>query len=791
MLTCDIGPSDAKILLIGEAPGNEEEKQGIPFCGSSGKLLKSMLSHSGIDFNSCYTTNVMNCRPPDNNFGFFYQDSKRNVPSKGLEDAWFSLREKVKRIKPNIVLCLGAESLRALTGKRGITDWRGSIILFEGIKVLSTYHPTDVLRKYEHHAICELDFEKVLSNSLKPEYECEDVRVIEGTNLSLIETFSSYIDYKTVAFDIETIGDVIRCLSLAIRTSNSRIESLTIPFIKFSSSSLVNVSGASKVSMLSNNSTNATSFWNVEEEIKVLSLIQKVLTNKNIKKIGHNSISFDQPIIEKNFGIDIENHYLDTMHAFHLIYPEFPKGLDFLNTLYTNLPNYWSNVNKENDSEEWRYCAFDSAVTLLASEQIEKELRESMLDGFYFNRTHKLALAISRAQQKGVLLDKEKLNKKAKEMDFLLEQSQKEIDEIAKWNVNVDSPKQVQKLLYEQLRFPTATNENGNPTVDAEALNALKSKYPNEKILSLIIEHRSNRTIRSTFLTDNSDSDGRVRTSYNVSGEETGRISSQKNKLTGTGMDLHNVPKDVRDIFISDEGFSFTKGDLSQAEARYVAEILCRYNDFTLHNKFLDKTFDIHRWMASCIVGKPEKDVTTEDRQLGKLANHSGNYMAGPRVLIKKAPDYGLFLSYNQSKNLLERRLSAIPSLSTWWADVENKIRRTRVIYNCLGRRRIFFGRLDDTTFRDAVAQEPQSAIADVTNQIFSTLFSTLPEDCIPLLTVHDEVTVLHPDSKTSLVVKLMQEAANIPLFISGSGSIVIPIDISTGKDWKNTKPVD
>jgi len=69
MLCRDIGPLDAKIMLVGEAPGKTEEEKGIPFIGSSGKLLKSMLSHSGIDYKSCYVTNVVPERPPNNNFG--------------------------------------------------------------------------------------------------------------------------------------------------------------------------------------------------------------------------------------------------------------------------------------------------------------------------------------------------------------------------------------------------------------------------------------------------------------------------------------------------------------------------------------------------------------------------------------------------------------------------------------------------------------------------------------------------------------------------------------------------
>ena len=77
----DIGPPDAKIVLIGEAPGEEEERAGIPFVGPAGSMLKQMLSHSGINYNQCYVTNVMDVRPPGNRFKYFY-DGK--IPSREL-----------------------------------------------------------------------------------------------------------------------------------------------------------------------------------------------------------------------------------------------------------------------------------------------------------------------------------------------------------------------------------------------------------------------------------------------------------------------------------------------------------------------------------------------------------------------------------------------------------------------------------------------------------------------------------------------------------------------------------
>jgi uracil-DNA glycosylase len=93
----------------------------------------------------------MDTRPPGNSFSHFYLDNKRKEPSPNLELAWTKLREKIKKLKPNIVIALGAEPLRAITNKISIKNWRGSLIPILGTKMIATYHPSMVLRKYQYH----------------------------------------------------------------------------------------------------------------------------------------------------------------------------------------------------------------------------------------------------------------------------------------------------------------------------------------------------------------------------------------------------------------------------------------------------------------------------------------------------------------------------------------------------------------------------------------------------------------------------------------------------------------
>jgi uracil-DNA glycosylase family 4 len=366
MICSDAGPHDAEIMLIGESPGEEEEQAGKPFVGAAGQMLKQMLSHSGIDFNSCFTTNVMDVRPPGNKFKYFYE---RKQPSRQLEEAWHRLQNKVESIHPKVVICLGAEPLKALCNKSGISNWRGTWLSFRNINVMPTYHPSYVLRVYKDHPIVECDLQKAVNNKPRD----NPSMLVEPTARQVVD----YIDgcKGRIAFDIETIGRHIRHIGIANNQQNYR--AISIPFIKFSSSDMARPSINSTVVKLSTPGGMPGSYWSPSEEIIVLDAIDK-LFRSGIEVVGQNSIAFDAPLIKQEFGLTISNHFIDTMHAWHVLYPEFPKSLSFLCSMLTDYRNYWTDVDHSNDKQEGIYNAMDCVVTLDVSYKIERELRESV-----------------------------------------------------------------------------------------------------------------------------------------------------------------------------------------------------------------------------------------------------------------------------------------------------------------------------------------------------------------------------------------------------------------------------
>ena len=201
-----------------------------------------MLSHAGINFNQCYVTNIMDVRPPGNKFRYFYDDK---MPSRELEEGRTRLRNKVEAVRPDVIIPLGAEPLKAICNKNGIIDWRGTCLSFRGIKVLPTYHPSYILRVYKDHPIVEMDFIKAVTRKPAKEPPMLLSPTIDGTIRWLAECGSR------IAFDIETVGKHIRCLAVARKYKQYHNSAICIPFIKFPSSELMRPAIGSKIVRLS------------------------------------------------------------------------------------------------------------------------------------------------------------------------------------------------------------------------------------------------------------------------------------------------------------------------------------------------------------------------------------------------------------------------------------------------------------------------------------------------------------------------------------------------------------
>src|SRR6202522_1904592 len=170
------GPIPSRIMLVGEAPGYEEEQKGLPFQGASGQELNRMLGEAGITRNECFITNVCRVRPANNDLSHFIAKAKKDVTDKHVSlkgrmvlppvaQGVDLLREEISLVKPNIIVALGATPLWALTGPvRPITKWRGSMLYSDSdmgtTKVIPTLHPAYVLRDWSSRAVAVNDLRR-------------------------------------------------------------------------------------------------------------------------------------------------------------------------------------------------------------------------------------------------------------------------------------------------------------------------------------------------------------------------------------------------------------------------------------------------------------------------------------------------------------------------------------------------------------------------------------------------------------------------------------------------------
>lgn len=317
------------IVIVGEAWGEQEERERTPFVGASGKELTRMLEEAGIRRSDCYLTNVFNLRPQGNKIETLCvskKEDRSHLPplssGKYLDirylDHLARLYTEIDNIKPNLVVALGNTPAWALLHNSGITKIRGTVsycAIRPTLKVLPTFHPAAVLRQWDLRAVTVLDLQKAKAESLFPEIRRPERTFYIAETLDDIRWFKQEkIDTsRHLAFDIETHANQITCIGFA----PSPQEALVVPFFDWEKPK--------------NNSHWPT----LEEELQAWDLVEEILRGSTLK-IAQNGL-FDIQHLWK-YGIPVANFEDDTMLGHHALQPESQKGLGFLGSVYTSEP---------------------------------------------------------------------------------------------------------------------------------------------------------------------------------------------------------------------------------------------------------------------------------------------------------------------------------------------------------------------------------------------------------------------------------------------------------------------
>lgn len=758
-----IPSSHARIMLVGESPGEIEEACGIPFVGSDGTTLKKILTQAGIFYGECIIANISTKR-----LKTFYLDKARQHPTPEFAAGIARLKSEIETLKPNLIVALGAIPMYVLTGNSGIDSFRGSICpgtLVENTKVLITQHPKAVHFNWQLFYIMIMDFRKAAFESFSPDLKPDTRKLVVAPNIREIITYLTWV-YENratlkIAIDLEHVTPGAHISWFGI--SHSTDYAMSIQFIQ-----------------------NRIPCFNENDEVEIWSWISKICSS-GIPIIFHNG-SYDAINLWHNQGIWCTNIEFDTIIAAHTLWPELPRKLGFVASILLNVPA-WKHTSG-NQYEHGEYNAADTCNTRALYDKLKSLIyADPNYTSTFENEMSQLELA-GYMQLQGLHVNTEERDRLRIEFQTKKDEIEAGLSVILKKPVNFSSPKQMQELLYVDMGLPVqykrrkSADDPKKITTDAEALEKLfiQTQHP---VLKLLIEHRKYTKILQ-FINVELSTENKVHTSYNITGTDTGRWSSSESIILTYGSgNLQNIDKRIRSMYVPPPGKCFIQADYIGAEAHLVANVIL---DQKLMQAF-DNGEDVHIMTAAFMFNVKPEDVTKEQRTIGKSIRHATNYSGGPAVVQKK-----LQIPLREAKSYLSRFTSITPQLAVWHGKLREKLQEDRTLITPLGRKRIFMDRWGDQLFRSAYAFIPQSTIGDLLNISFVDFYNKHKSDpdmsCA--LQLHDAIYISCNDTPEdrSFWAKQLYLSMHRPISLQHR-DLYIGVDFKWGYDWKNMEELE
>jgi len=366
-----------------------------------------------------------------------------------------------------------------------------------------------------------------------------------------------------------------------------------------------------------------------------IKIFKKVFENKEIKKVCQNG-KYDIAVL-RSIGIEVNNFYFDTMLASYVLDPDQKHGMNDLSEKYLNyspIPISTLIGDKKDPTKIFdvdanqlsNYAAEDADITYKLYETLEKELKKQGIDKVAYDIEFPLVPVLQEMENEGVRIDIPALNQFSKDLQILIDNYTSEIFKSAGTEFNINSPKQLQEILFTKLNLATGRKTKTGFSTDARSLENLRGEH---EIVDLILSYRQASKLKSTYADALPNlinkKTGRIHTNYNQTIASTGRLSS-------IDPNLQNIPirtdmgKEIRKAFIPrDKDHVILSADYSQIELRIMASIC---GDEALIKAFCEGE-DIHRSTAALVFQVNPKDVTPDMRRKAKEVNFGILYGIG------------------------------------------------------------------------------------------------------------------------------------------------------------------
>lgn len=512
----------------------------------------------------------------------------------------------------------------------------------------------------------------------------------------------------------------------------------------------------------------------------VLDYLKNIIESDVIKKVGHN-LKYDRNVL-LNYGIKLNGIEHDSM-LLSYVYDStaIRHGLDDVSEKYLNHKtiHYEDIAGKGVKQISFTQIDIDKAAEY-ACEDVhvsyrlynflwEKISKDKKLVNVYRDIEIPLLPILSKIERNGVLIDSKQLNKLSQELESILKEIQKKCFKITKKEFNMNSPKQLQEILYNDLKIPVLKKTpTGKPSTDEDTLQYLAADH---KIPELILEYRSLNKLKTGY-TDKlpmqiSKKTGRVHTSYQQAITSTGRLSS-------TEPNLQNIPiksahgKKIRKAFIAEKGKKIIAADYSQIELRIMAHLS---NDKNLLKAFTNN-IDIHSFTASEIFNIKIEDVSSADRRSAKAINFGLIYGMSSFGLSKQ-----LGISISEAKEYMNIYFKRYPEIKSYMNKTKEFAKENGYVQTIYGRK-LYLPEINSKQIqrrkyaeRTAINAPVQGSAADIIKIAMIDInkwMEKINSSTKIIMQVHDElvfeISENDLDQEVPEIIKIMQECVNLNL---------------------------
>lgn len=530
-----------------------------------------------------------------------------------------------------------------------------------------------------------------------------------------------------------------------------------------------------------------------QEALAVIEEFRDVLEDEFITKVGHN-LKYDLTLL-KWHGIEVKGELFDTMLAHSMKEPEMRHGLDYLSKLYLGyLPIPTSALIGEKGDEQKsmrevdveqvsEYACEDADVTLQVANVIRPDIEKQGVGQVCFDVECPLIPVLVDMEYEGIRLDTEALAIFSKKLSAEIEHLQDQIFEAAGHEFNIDSPKQLGVVLYEELQLeknPKKTSTGQYSTRETE-LERLSSKH---QIIADVLDYRNARKLKSVYVdqlpSSVNEKTGRLHTHYSQAWTATGRMQSNNPNLQTIPVRKERG-RDIRAAFVPrDDDHLILSADYSQIELRVMAELS---GDEAMIDAFVAGE-DIHTITASKVYHVPVEDVTREMRDKAKTVNFGIIYGISAfglqqRLNIPRSEASDLIKNYFEKYPGVQRYIDETIESAKEHGYVATRTGRRRYIRDINSRSRTVVNAAE----RLAMNSPIQGTAADMLKLAMIKVHRALHDGGFKtkmVLTVHDEIVFDMVRSEQEEIMPVIEAAMKSTLDMR----VPIVVELGVGENW-------